>query len=192
MAWQEVGGALTGGANVTIDPNVNWLGTRNAAPLIIRTENATAAPVPGTEVMRITPATGFGLGRGPRDRSVGIGTPEPEAKLHVHYSGDPWPALHVSGSAASLSFASQTSPDPFIPDGQDGNRWLWEAHSDGGTTSNARLWSRGDRLIITAGVGQVLLPLIDGQFSPDGSGGIDDYSVDFPAVPIGTLPPHPP
>jgi|SRR5215208_1412839 len=53
----------TDGNNV--DAN-DWLGTRNNAPLIIRTENGGQALNPGTEAMRITGAAD--------GRSVGIGT----------------------------------------------------------------------------------------------------------------------
>jgi hypothetical protein len=59
----------------------NWLGTRNAQPLIIRTENATAAPIAGTEVMRFTPAA--------NGRRVGIGAETPQRKLHVYESDLP-------------------------------------------------------------------------------------------------------
>jgi hypothetical protein len=200
VAWQELGGANTGGLpNNEINSAIHWLGTRDSDPLIFRTENGPLGlnntPNPAAEVMRITPATG--LDRLSRPRSVGIGTTEPKAKLHVHrsVSADPsdagYPSIHTSGDAASLSFASQAAQD-FIPDGQDGNRWLWEAHpeSAGDRISNARLWSRGDRLVITGTFGQVLLPLSDGQLSPDGSGVAIDNSVEFPQVPIGTLPPN--
>ena len=53
----------TDGNNV--DAN-DWLGTRNNAPLIIRTENGGGAPNPGAEAMRITAAAD--------GRRVGIGT----------------------------------------------------------------------------------------------------------------------
>jgi Chaperone of endosialidase len=184
MAWQEVGGAIptTTGSDVPTNQN-NWLGTRNAAPLIIRTENLTAAPVAGTAVMNITPAN---PGGNIRPRSVGIGTDQvnpnlpvqPKAKLHVNSSDPYYPAIHASGSSASLSFASQTATD-FIPDGQDGNRWVWEAYPDphGSPISNARLWSRGDRLIITGSYGQMLLNTSDRNL----------LAVDYPQVPIGKL-----
>jgi hypothetical protein len=80
MAWQELGGANTGQPNNAINANIHWLGTRNAAPLIIRTENgplgAGNAPNPAAEAMRITAAAD--------GRRVGIGTTIPQAKLDVN------------------------------------------------------------------------------------------------------------
>jgi hypothetical protein len=60
----------TDGNNV--DAN-DWLGTRNNAPLIIRTENGGGAPNPAAEAMRITAAAD--------ERRVGIGTATPSQKL---------------------------------------------------------------------------------------------------------------
>jgi hypothetical protein len=51
----------------------DWLGTRNNAPLIIRTENGGGVPNPGAEAMRITSAAD--------GRRVGIGTATPTQKL---------------------------------------------------------------------------------------------------------------
>jgi hypothetical protein len=175
MAWQEIGGANTNPLTLN-----HWLGTGNPVPLIIRTQ--------GTEVMRITPNARngtTGVTGDTRLLSVGIGTAQPKAKLHVNSSDQPYPAIHAGGSSASLSFASQDAPD-FIPDGQDGNRWVWEAYRDSGSAiSNARLWSRGDRLIITGTHGQVLVNNIAATAGRD-------LSVDYPAVPIGRLTPNPP
>jgi hypothetical protein len=75
VAWQEVGGAITGGNDVQIDPNVHWLGTRNSAPLIIRTENGAGGPNAAAEVARFT------SGATPADRRLGIGTTTPTQKL---------------------------------------------------------------------------------------------------------------
>jgi hypothetical protein len=190
MAWLE-----TGGANVAIGAN-NWLGTRNAQPLIIRTDNAQTLPMAGTEVMRITPATG--LGAAVQARSVGIGTTEPNAKLHVNWSGTPgdpsssaFPAIHAGGGSAALSFASQTYESggvqgAFLPDGSQGRRWQWYARSDDGEPSSARLWGGGNHLYVTAR-GQVLLH----PERPSPLATIDSR-VFYPAVPIGALPTFPP
>jgi Chaperone of endosialidase len=56
----------------TVDAN-DWLGTRNNAPLIIRTENGGGVPNPAAEAMRITAAAD--------GRRVGIGTATPSQKL---------------------------------------------------------------------------------------------------------------
>ena len=78
MAWLEVGGA-----NATIAENQHWLGTRNAAPLIIRTENGGGTPDPAAEVIRVTPAAG--------GRKVGIKTAKPLFPLHVTATGPNFP-----------------------------------------------------------------------------------------------------
>jgi hypothetical protein len=91
MPWQELGGADAGLGGNAIQPNIHWLGTRNAAPLIIRTENGALgpnnAPNPAAEAMRITAAAD--------GRRVGIGTTAPRAKLEV--SGN----LYISASTSS-------------------------------------------------------------------------------------------
>jgi endosialidase-like protein len=177
MAWLETGGANTNPLTVN-----NWLGTINAAPLIIRTE--------GAEVMRVTPIDSAALPGLTRPHSVGIGTTEPRAKLHVNsFDSVRYPSIHAGGSTAALSFASRSFRDPlsgeeggFLPDAADGARWEWRALSDAGETSSARLWSGGgDKLFVTGYYGQVLLnpgvPLPDGR----------ELLVGFPEVPIGTL-----
>jgi hypothetical protein len=171
MAWLETGGANTNPLTVN-----NWLGTINAAPLIIRTE--------GAEVMRVTPADPAVLPGLTRPRGVGIGTTEPRAKLHVEESDPSFtgPSIHAGGSSAALSFASQAFQN-FDSDGRNGKRWEWLATSDGDGTSSARLWSTQTKLFVTS-KGQVLLP---GGLLPSGSEG----NVVFPDVPIGVLPSYP-
>ena len=77
MPWN-----LNGNAN--INTANDYLGTRNAAPLIIRTQNGAAAPNPAAEVMRFTPDTGP---VGAVLRRVGIRTQNPLSQLHVTAPG---------------------------------------------------------------------------------------------------------
>jgi hypothetical protein len=140
MAWQQLGGAQTGGNNVPIDLNVHWLGTRNAAPLIIRTENGPLgpgnAPNPAAEVMRITPADPTVLG-GAQARSVGIGTGTPQRRLHVEPT-----EIHSGGNGAGLSFGNRQTAE-FVETPGNGERWVWYA-----TGGQARLWSGTDKLAV--------------------------------------------
>jgi hypothetical protein len=127
MPWDLQGNAGIG-AN-------NWLGTRNDQPLIIRTENAGAAPVGGTEVMRFTPAA--------TGRRVGIGTPTPQRKLHVESS-----EIHSGGSGAGFSFGNRLVPEtglpaPFTENPANGERWAWFASG-----TQARLWSGTDKITV--------------------------------------------
>jgi hypothetical protein len=142
MAWQHLGGANnTGLPNNEIDPASHWLGTRNAAPLIIRTENATPAPVDGTEVMRLTPAA--------NGRRVGIGTTSPQRRLHVEPT-----EIHSGGSGAGFSFGSRNDanvggPSQFMETPASGERWVWYASFDGWQgVVTARLWSGTDLLTV--------------------------------------------
>jgi hypothetical protein len=73
MPWE-----LDGNNNIDAD---DWLGTRNPAPLIIRTQNSGGSPTAGTEAMRITAAA---EGRGV---CIGTTTPNPGAKLTVAGGG---------------------------------------------------------------------------------------------------------
>src|SRR5215211_1653400 len=130
MAWQEVGGAQTGGNNVPIDPNVHWLGTRNAAPLIIRTENGPGGVNAAAEVARFTAAA--------EGRRVGIGTNAPNRTLHVQPS-----EIHSGGGGAGYSFGNRQTT-AFVETPAAGERWVW--YANGGT---ARLWSGTDKLAVT-------------------------------------------
>src|SRR4029453_9547282 len=67
MPWE-----LDGNSN--INANNNFLGTRNNAPLVIRT-NTSGAPANLEEVMRVTPSSQTARGR------VGIGTSNPTQQL---------------------------------------------------------------------------------------------------------------
>ena len=71
MAWD-----LDGNGNIGTS---NWLGTRNNASLVIRTENAGGTPTAGTEAMRITPAA--------QGRAVCIGTQTPAARAKLTVTG---------------------------------------------------------------------------------------------------------
>jgi hypothetical protein len=151
MAWQEVGGAQTGGNNVPIDPNVHWLGTRNAAPLIIRTENGPGGVNAAAEVARFTAAAG--------GRRVGIGTNAPNRTLHVQPS-----EIH-SGGGAGYSFGNRQTT-AFVETPAAGERWVW--YANGGT---ARLWSGTDKLAVTpagnVGIGTTE-PITDLQLGESG------------------------
>jgi hypothetical protein len=76
MPWNLNGNA--------INPANTYLGTRNAEPLIIRTQNGETAPNPAAEVMRFTPSSGPA---GSAFRRVGIRTPNPLFQLHVTAPG---------------------------------------------------------------------------------------------------------
>ena len=69
MSWDLDGNGSIGAGN--------WLGTRNGAPLIIRTENGGGSPTAGAEALRVTAAA--------QGRAVCVGTqtPGPGAKLTV-------------------------------------------------------------------------------------------------------------
>jgi hypothetical protein len=127
MPWE-----LDGNGNIGTG---NWLGTRNNAPLIIRTENAGGTPTTGTEAMRITPAA--------QGRRVGIGTTAPQRRLHVEPS-----EIHSGGSGAGFSFGNRLvlgtgQPSPFTENPGNGERWVWYA-----TERTARLWSGKDKIEI--------------------------------------------
>jgi hypothetical protein len=135
MPWELDGNNL--GMNLT-----EWLGTRDAHPLIMGTQTGgNTLPTPTTEAMRITPVTGLTPGTQPR--SVGIGTRAPQRRLHVEPS-----EIHSGGSEAGFSFGNRPvlggQPPPFTENPTNGERWVWYA-----TEGAARLWSGLDKIVIT-------------------------------------------
>ena len=157
MPWDLNGNNL----GVTLN---EWLGTRDAQPLIIGTETGgTGMPTTTTEVMRLTAAV--------NGRRVGIGTTAPQRRLHVEPS-----EIHSGGGGAGFSFGNrETAAFTNIPG--NGERWVW--YATGGT---ARLWSGSDKLAVLPN-GNLLL-----------NGGVwqgEDRNVPFPAVPIGGADPAP-
>jgi hypothetical protein len=130
MPWDLDGNNL--GANLT-----EWLGTRDAQPLVVGTQTgSTAPPTATTEALRITPVTGLLPGTQPR--SVGIGTTQPQRRLHVEPS-----EIHSGGSGAGFSF-SDRGVSGFTENPTNGQRWVW--YASGG---RARLWSGTDKIEVT-------------------------------------------
>jgi hypothetical protein len=195
MAWQELGGAnagLAGPPPNSINANIHWLGTTNAAPLIIRTNNSgqpigAQPPLDAHEAMRITPFEASPVTRRGR---VGIWTNAPARALHVEDQ------IHTGGDEAGLSFGNRLDPatggpSPFTDVPFNGERWVWRA-SEG----IAHLWSNDNMISVTAagnvgigvanasqfltqklmlGSGNVLMP--NANFGTDGNlylGGITD------------------
>jgi len=141
MAWEEDGNAI----------NANeWLGTRNALPLMIRTNNNSQAiggqpALDDQEAMRITP---FQPGAAPQRGSVGIWTDAPRRALHVQGT-----EIHSGGAVAGFSFGNRQTP-AFVEGPGNGERWVWYA-----TEQTARLWSGTDKLTVlpngNVGIGTV-------------------------------------
>jgi hypothetical protein len=125
MPW-ELNGNAGIGAN-------NFLGTRNNAPLIIKT-NTDTAPANLEEVIRVTPSSAAARG------SVGIGTATPRRRLHVEDT-----EIHRGGGAAGHSFGNRETA-AFVQNPAAGERWVW--YASGG---RARLWSGTDKLMVTPG-----------------------------------------
>jgi hypothetical protein len=135
MPWQELGGANANLGGNSINPAIHWLGTRNAAPLIIRTENGALgnnnAPNPAAEVMRITAAA--------QGRRVGIGTTQPLYKLHITSPGGfgPEDANGIS-QAGDVPIVAQSNSTAFGVINADG-RQAFALNIDAiGGTNNAR------------------------------------------------------
>jgi hypothetical protein len=124
----------------------DWLGTRNAMALMIRTnDNAQAIgaqpPLDPQEAMRITP---FEPGGATRRGRVGIWTNAPARALHVEDQ------IHTGGDEAGLSFGNRLDPatggpSPFTDVPFNGERWVWRA-SEG----TAHLWSNDNKISVTA------------------------------------------
>jgi hypothetical protein len=143
MPW-ELNGNAGIGAN-------NFLGTRNNAALIIKT-NTNNAPANLEEVIRFTPSSGTQRG------SVGIGTANPQRRLHVEDT-----EIHSGGSVAGLSFGNRETPQ-FVNGPGAGERWVW--YATGGT---ARLWSGNDKVTVN---------LAGGIFTPGGKSFRIDHPLD--------------
>src|SRR3954451_1874371 len=92
MPWQ-----LNGNAGIGAN---DFLGTRNNAPLVIKT-NTGAAPAGLTEVLRITPASAADRGR------VGIGTTAPEQRLSLGSGNIQLPTAQA-GVDGNLYFGGRT------------------------------------------------------------------------------------
>lgn len=123
MPWELNGNAGIGASH--------FLGTRNAAPLIIRTENGGTSPVAAAEAMRITPAAG--------GRRVGIRTPNPLYQLHVTAPGGVGPedANGVS-QAGNVPIVAQSDSTAFAVLNANG-RQAFALNIDGNQgTTNAR------------------------------------------------------
>ena len=125
MPWELNG-------NAGVGPN-NFLGTRNNAALIIKT-NTDTAPADLEEVIRVTPSSATARGR------VGIGTATPQRALQVEPNG-----IHCAGNLAAYSFSNRETA-AFVQNPAAGERWVW--YASGGV---ARLWSGSDKLTVTPG-----------------------------------------
>jgi hypothetical protein len=138
MPWDLNGNNL--GANLT-----EWLGTRDAQPLVIGTQNGgTGLPTAATEAMRITAAA--------QGRRVGIGTPAPQRRLHVEPT-----EIHSGGSGAGFSFGNRLEqetgqPAPFTENPANGERWVWYASG-----TQASLWSGTDMISVARVSGDVII-----------------------------------
>lgn len=123
MPWELNGNSGVGGNH--------FLGTRNNAALIIKT-NTDTAPANLEEVVRVTPSSGAARGR------VGIGTANPQRALHVEGNG-----IHCGGGASAYSFGNRETA-AFVQNPTAGERWVWFAA--GGV---ARLWSGTEKVTVT-------------------------------------------
>jgi hypothetical protein len=72
--------------------------------------------------------------------NVGIGTAQISRRLHVEPS-----EIHSGGGGAGFSFSNRET-GAFVEQPGGGERWVW--YAAGG---NARLWSAGDKLVVTPG-----------------------------------------
>jgi hypothetical protein len=139
MPW-DLNGNSVGGGGFT-----EWLGTRDAFPLIIGTQTGGGAqPTAATEALRVTAAA--------QGRRVGIGTPAPQRRLHVEPS-----EIHSGGSGAGFSFGNRLVPEtgqpaPFTENPANGERWVW--YADG---LDAALWSGTDMITVARVSGDVVI-----------------------------------
>ncbi len=123
MPWD-----LTGNGGIGAN---NYLGTRNAAPLLILTENGQGNPTPAAEVMRFTAAAG--------GRKVGIKTQNPLFPLHVTAGGGFGPedgnGVAQAGNVPIVAQSDSTALGVLNSQGRQAFALNIDANGD---TSNAR------------------------------------------------------